>query len=613
MFKKKYLIVLFLLSTFSILYAQPYYYTSTYEPIPGLARYNGDLYRINMNNTAVVETLMTNVFELTSPYSNENGNWLAYEQNSRLFIINPNDISQKSLIADYCDDLRKFSYAGAIDKLIVLYDGKMVLVDPAILTITDTIPKEIYDDVVLVDKNFNFSQNGNEMYMIEGDSVLLKPKIASYSLLTKQIIATKFIDEISESGADEYYFDFKRNGFGVIESWNRLPVSTSYYRIYFLENDSLSISIQRDESQTWGNTYIASDGKYLLIFKSVVPDSVNISPLTGGIDIYDMANGQLKKSIQLPPDGEVMCFENYPNNVYYAKDIELPDRQVWVLNMDSIFNILDLTTLSPSSVEVNSPPFTLTVNGHGFDSLSTIYFNQIAKTTTFISDSVLTTEISTSDISVIGSYPVWVTDQWGISDTLTFEVTAHPSIISSILPPLALPYYATPIEPNVLTITINGQYFTDSTVAYYNGYSKPTTFLSDSVITINLNSVNFPTAGNYPIWVSNYGSVSDTINLSVVNSLPERLIPTLQCIVYNPDKTYTAYFGYNNSNTVPAGIVGRSDYNYFTPGNRYRGQPNIFLPGNHPNVFSTVFDGTNLFWFLAGTRIVLNNNSTPCH
>jgi len=89
-------------------------------------------------------------------------------------------------------------------------------------------------------------------------------------------------------------------------------------------------------------------------------------------------------------------------------------------------------------------------------------------------------------------------------------------------------------------------------------------------------------------------------------------MPTLQCVVNNPNKTYTAHFGYNNENTIAVGIVGRSDYNYFTPGDRYRGQPNIFLPGNHSDVFSTVFDGTNLYWVLSGGRIVANKYLAPC-
>jgi hypothetical protein len=70
--------------------------------------------------------------------------------------------------------------------------------------------------------------------------------------------------------------------------------------------------------------------------------------------------------------------------------------------MDSILNVLDLTTLDPTSAIVNSPPFTLTVSGLGFDTLSTVYFNDTEKTTTYVSDSLLTAEISTSDISTTG-------------------------------------------------------------------------------------------------------------------------------------------------------------------------------------------------------------------
>jgi len=185
-------------------------------------------------------------------------------------------------------------------------------------------------------------------------------------------------------------------------------------------------------------------------------------------------------------------------------------------------------------------------------------------------------------------------------------------VINSISPPIALPYYIRPIEPNVLTITVTGAFFTDSTVAYYNGNEKLTTFISDSVVAFNLNSTEFPTVGVYPIWVSNYGSISDTIYLTVVSSPPAPIIPTLQCIHFNQDKTMTAYFGYNNQNSVAVSVVNISNYNYFSPGNSYRGQPRIFLPGIHNNVFSVVFDGTNLTWNLIDRSVTANKYATPC-
>ena len=149
-----------------------------------------------------------------------------------------------------------------------------------------------------------------------------------------------------------------------------------------MDKDSLSIPIITSNSETWADGYVANEGKYLLLFNMLLkPDSMG-QRATGKIEIYDMTDGEIKKTIELPSDGEVMCFENYPNNVYYAIDIEEPTRQIYELKMDSIFNVLDLTSLNPSSAIVNSPPFKLTINGHGFDSLSTVYFNDTANTTT---------------------------------------------------------------------------------------------------------------------------------------------------------------------------------------------------------------------------------------
>jgi hypothetical protein len=291
----------------------------------------------------------------------------------------------------------------------------------------------------------------------------------------------------------------------------------------------------------------------------------------------------------LPPDGEIMCFENYPNNVYYVKDIELPTRQIYTLKMDSIFNVLDLASLNPSSAIVNSQPFTLSVNGHGFDSLSTVYFNDTSKTTTYVSDSVLTAEISTSDISVVGNYPVWVTDEWGTSDTLTFVVTPFPIVLNSISPGLTF-------TPSVLdfsneypefTVTVFGEFFTDSSVVYFNGSIKETTFLTDTVITFQLEENDMPYAGNYPVWVSNYGSVSDTLFFTVADTLPQSIIPVCNCI----ENERTAYYGYINNNNTTI-YIPISSINYFTPqvpgpAPEYmdKGQPTIFLEGTHNNVF----------------------------
>ncbi|AFH50122.1 Hypothetical protein IALB_2419 [Ignavibacterium album JCM 16511] len=160
-------------------------------------------------------------------------------------------------------------------------------------------------------------------------------------------------------------------------------------------------------------------------------------------------------------------------------------------------------------------------------------------------------------------------------------------------------------------VTAYGGLFTDSSVAYFNGQAKPTSKINDTTVSFTLSNTDIASTGNYPIWISNYGSYSDTLNFSVTYSLQNSLSPTFQCVRRNPDKSYTAYFGYNNNNSydvfIPTGVNNR-----FSPSPEFRGQANVFISGNHQNVFTVNFNGDNLTWYLAGQSITVNKNSSSC-
>jgi len=76
------------------------------------------------------------------------------------------------------------------------------------------------------------------------------------------------------------------------------------------------------------------------------------------------------------------------------------------------------------------------------------------------------------------------------------------------------------------------------------------------------------------------------------------LVPLLDCVVNNGDGTYTAHFGYLNSGseviTLPVGPK-----NMFVGGDQDRGQPVVFVPGEHILEFSVVFGALDtLKWML---------------
>ena len=488
------------------------------------------------------------------------------------------------------------------------------------LSSIDMLTGEI-DSLLIVPTSYNqpignleafLSSNENVLYFSVMDttyplSVNDKDFVHYFSTVTNQLIKTERLYQFGYPNADGYLLHRGRKGKAVVESFYRNQTNDSYYKLYDFDNDSVSSAYVFYQGYT--TPYFTGEGEYLVLPEEIY--SSNRVTRTGTFYIYDFNTSILLKTIVLPSGGMVYTFDNYPSNVYYTKDIGLPNQQVWVFKMDSIFNELDLTSLNPSSAIVNSSPFTLIVNGHGFDSLSTVYFNDTAKITTYVSDSVLTAEISTSDISIVGNYPVWITDEWGTSDTLTFVVDPPPPILASISPAIVLRYISGGGLPSGLTVTATGYNFSDSSVVYFNGNAKTTTVVSDTIITFPITGSEMSTLGNYTVWISTYGSNSDTLTFSVMDTLPQTISPTLQCVSNNGGGSYTAYFGYINNNSVGV-YVPIGSKNKFSPNPIDRGQPKLFLPGTHTNIFSVNFNGRDLTWTLDQASVTANKNSTSC-
>lgn len=104
--------------------------------------------------------------------------------------------------------------------------------------------------------------------------------------------------------------------------------------------------------------------------------------------------------------------------------------------------------------------------------------------------------------------------------------------------------------------------------------------------------------------------ISGFMNPAVIQA---SVSPVLECVEDNGDGTYTAYFGYSNSSNHTINIsVG--PHNFFTPG-QDMGQPEVFHPGRHVNVFSFVFSGNNYVWTLTSpggsTRTATASKNSP--
>jgi hypothetical protein len=84
-----------------------------------------------------------------------------------------------------------------------------------------------------------------------------------------------------------------------------------------------------------------------------------------------------------------------------------------------------LMELTPNSVPVNSPPFSMTVNGahFGFDAL--VFWNDIPQSTRFISSQQLQVSLTDDDLMQFGLAHVFVRTGGLNSNTVDFDVTAQ--------------------------------------------------------------------------------------------------------------------------------------------------------------------------------------------
>lgn len=79
------------------------------------------------------------------------------------------------------------------------------------------------------------------------------------------------------------------------------------------------------------------------------------------------------------------------------------------------------------------------------------------------------------------------------------------------------------------------------------------------------------------------------------------IIPRVECVQRGIGQTFSARFGYVNPNKMLKVLQIGAD-NQVTPAPREAGQPRVFTPGEHSNVFTATSPGGNLIWHLDGNK-----------
>jgi uncharacterized protein (TIGR03437 family) len=179
-----------------------------------------------------------------------------------------------------------------------------------------------------------------------------------------------------------------------------------------------------------------------------------------------------------------------------------------------------ITALSPNSLPQNSAGQTLELIGVGFvqgSQGSVVTFNGVAHTVTYLSPTLLTIELSETDLATAGTYSVIAknpTPQGGASNIVQFAVGNPTPAITSLWPSSVPP--GSP--PQSLSITGTG--FLSTSMVTFNGISRDPMSSSSTQLTIQLSATDLATAGTFPVAVANQLPGGGTSNIAALTVVP---------------------------------------------------------------------------------------------
>ncbi len=252
-----------------------------------------------------------------------------------------------------------------------------------------------------------------------------------------------------------------------------------------------------------------------------------------------------------------------------------------------------VSSISPASVTAGNGPVTLTVNGSGFLSATTVQVGGVAEPTTYMSSTQLTATIPASQVASGGLLQVTARNgSVGSSGAAVSLQVNNPAPVLS-----AISLNASTINTST-TVTLTGTGFTPQSVVDIDGMAVATTVVSSTEITFDSSVFTLP--GNANVVVENPapgGGTSAALSYTAFIGIPNN------SMVYNPANGLF-YVSVPSSAGAPYGNSVVS----VDPETGALGTP---IPvGSEPDQLAISSDGTILWVALDGASAVRQVNLT---
>jgi uncharacterized protein (TIGR03437 family) len=168
-----------------------------------------------------------------------------------------------------------------------------------------------------------------------------------------------------------------------------------------------------------------------------------------------------------------------------------------------------ISTLSPASVTAGAAAFTLTVNGTGFTTGTTIQWNGTSLTTKLVSATQLTAPVTPTLIASPGSASVTVVSGGSSASAVQFPINAPTPGLTSMAPTSAT------ATGSSFTLTVTGKSFVSTSQVQWNAGPLATTFVSATQLTASVTADLIASTGTASVTVSSGGAPSGALTFTI--------------------------------------------------------------------------------------------------
>lgn len=212
-----------------------------------------------------------------------------------------------------------------------------------------------------------------------------------------------------------------------------------------------------------------------------------------------------------------------------------------------------VTSISPTSVTAGSSGFTLTVNGTGFSSATTLQLGGVADQTTYVSATQLTATVAPAQLIDGGQLAVIAVNDGESSAAgaaVNLQVNNPAPVITLLTPSIEL------VDATSSALTVVGTGFVPDTTIQVNGSNRTTTYTSSTQVNVLLTAADLAATGSLSLTAVNPspgGGTSAATTIPINNPAPGLGILSSNAVVATASGSVTVTV--TGTNYVPTSTV----------------------------------------------------------